>query len=65
MFAITVRVFGDRPAPFELAEDDGETFAFATGAVNRYGRTVVRFPPLAIRAGAKTEIVVRSEQKVK
>ena len=50
--------------PFSGATIGGEP-APATGAANRYGRTVVRFPPLAIRAGAKTEIVVRSEQKVK
>ncbi len=35
VFAVTVKVFGDRPAPLDLIEDDGETFAFETGAVSR------------------------------
>jgi alpha-D-xyloside xylohydrolase len=33
-FDLTVRVFGDHPAPFVLAEDDGETTAFESGAQN-------------------------------
>jgi len=35
VFEITVKVFGDHPAPFALVEDDGETFDFERGAINR------------------------------
>ncbi len=35
VFTITVRGFGDDPAPFTLVEDDGESFDFETGKVNR------------------------------
>jgi alpha-D-xyloside xylohydrolase len=35
VFEITVKVFGDAPAPFTLVEDDGETFDFERGALNR------------------------------
>jgi len=34
-FDIAVRVFGDRPAPFVLVEDDGETDDYTRGALNR------------------------------
>ena len=34
-FDLTIRVFGDQPAPFTLVEDDGETYAFERGAQNR------------------------------
>lgn len=35
VFRITVKAFGKSPAPFALFEDDGTTFDFETGAVNR------------------------------
>jgi len=35
VFDITVRVYGDAPAPFTLYEDDGETFDFEKGAFNQ------------------------------
>ncbi len=35
VFRLTVRVFGSKPAPFTLFEDDGETFDFAKGAANQ------------------------------
>jgi len=34
VFEITVKVFGDHPAPFTMIEDDGETFDFERGAMN-------------------------------
>ncbi len=35
VFEITVKVYGDAPAPYTLVEDDGETFDFERGAFNR------------------------------
>jgi alpha-D-xyloside xylohydrolase len=35
VFQMTVKAFGQSPAPFTLVEDDGTTFDFETGAVNR------------------------------
>jgi alpha-D-xyloside xylohydrolase len=35
VFELTVKVFGDQPKPFTLIEDDGETFDYERGAVNR------------------------------
>ncbi len=35
VFEITVKAFGQSPAPFTLFEDDGTTFDFETGAINR------------------------------
>ena len=35
VFQITVKAFGQRPAPFTLFEDDGTTFEFESGALNR------------------------------
>jgi alpha-D-xyloside xylohydrolase len=35
VFAIAVKVFGSSPAPFTLCEDDGTTFDFESGAINR------------------------------
>jgi alpha-D-xyloside xylohydrolase len=35
VFKITVKAFGENPAPFTLVEDDGETFDFETGKLNR------------------------------
>jgi len=35
VFEITVKVYGDAPAPFTLVEDDGETFDFERGGLNR------------------------------
>lgn len=35
VFKITVKAFGKNPAPFTLFEDDGTTFDFESGAVNR------------------------------
>ncbi|MBN1346112.1 MAG: DUF5110 domain-containing protein [Phycisphaerae bacterium] len=35
VFNVTVRVYGDAPPPFTLYEDDGETFDFEKGALNR------------------------------
>lgn len=37
VFKITVKVFGKTPAPFTLFEDDGTTFDFENGAINRVG----------------------------
>ena len=34
-FKITVKAFGENPAPFTLVEDDGETFDFEAGKLNR------------------------------
>jgi alpha-D-xyloside xylohydrolase len=35
VFEITVKVFGERPTPFTLFEDDGTTFDFESGAASR------------------------------
>jgi alpha-D-xyloside xylohydrolase len=35
VFEITVKAFGQHPAPFTLFEDDGTTFDFESGAANR------------------------------
>ena len=35
VFQITVKAFGQRPVPFTLFEDDGTTFEFESGALNR------------------------------
>ena len=35
VFEITVKAFGQSPAPFTLFEDDGTSFDFETGAANR------------------------------
>ena len=35
VFQITVKAFGQSPAPFTLFEDDGTTFEFESGALNR------------------------------
>lgn len=35
VFAITVNAFGDQPKPFTLYADDGTTFDFESGAINR------------------------------
>jgi len=35
VFQITVQAFGDNPVPFTLVEDDGETFDFDQGKLNR------------------------------
>jgi alpha-D-xyloside xylohydrolase len=35
VFNLTVKAFGDHPAPFTLFEDDGTTFDFENGAINR------------------------------
>jgi alpha-D-xyloside xylohydrolase len=35
VFEITVHVFGDRPAPFTLIEDDGVSLDYQRGAFNR------------------------------
>ena len=35
VFALTVHVFGDHPAPFTLIEDDGVSLDFERGAFNR------------------------------
>ncbi len=35
IFDLAVRVYGDTPAPFVLIEDDGETYAYEQGQINR------------------------------
>lgn len=35
VFQVTVKVFGEHPVPFTLYEDDGTTFDFEKGEVNR------------------------------
>jgi len=35
VFEITVRAYGDTPASFTLIEDDGESFAYESGRLNR------------------------------
>ena len=49
VFEITVKVFGQSPAPFTLFEDDGTSFDFETGAANRL---VLTWTPAA---GGKAE----------
>ncbi len=49
VFKITVKVFGSRPAPFTLYEDDGTSFDFESGAMNR---VVLTWNP---SAGGKVE----------
>ena len=35
MFNLTVEVFGEHPPPLTLFEDDGETYDFERGAMNK------------------------------
>ena len=39
VFAITARVYGDKPAPFTLFEDDGVSYNFEKGLVNEVALT--------------------------
>ncbi|MCP4639109.1 MAG: DUF5110 domain-containing protein [bacterium] len=66
VFDITVRVYGDNPAPRVLFEDDGETFDYEQGVFNRVTLSWAKGEGAVAREGAYNgaRYVIRGWQKI-